>query len=180
MAEGLAEPPVPAHLAAMMQPRGPHVLATRPLPKSLYSLDHFLHEIEASPDTADYAAVGFAGHGVNSWAAHCYVVSGPLALFVQLPWGGAFIDVESARDEIADVFAWGAALQSRVQAVKDLHRIPAGWRLEVSASRLGRAGWRWLTVGRDNAPVPWKGPAGMKSEVPRILEDALAGRIALQ
>ena len=35
---------------------------------------------------ADYLLLGHAGHGIQSYAIHYYVVRGPLALFLQIGW----------------------------------------------------------------------------------------------
>ena len=177
--EQLPFPPVPAPLAAALRPQGPAWFATRTLQASPYGLDDFLEEIEANPAMPPYAVAGFDGHGINSWAAHCYVVSDAAALFIQLPWGGAYLDRDPAREEIADVFAWAARLQSKLQLAKQQKQIPTGWRLQVAASRIGHAGWRWLVAGQDNAATPWNSAAGMKAATEGLLDDILAGRQVL-
>jgi hypothetical protein len=177
--EELPFPPLPAHLAALLQPHGKALFTTRLLKETPYGLDPFLAEVEAHPDMPEYAVIGFDGHGVNSWAAHCYLVSHAAALFIQLPWGGAYLDPEPARAEIANVFAWAATLQSKLELASLQQKIPKGWRLQVAASRLGHAGWRWLVAGRDNATASWNPAAGMMATLQKLLDDILAGRHVL-
>jgi hypothetical protein len=177
--EGLPVPPVPAALAALLRPHHRTLFATRPLKTSPYYLEPYLAELEADPALPAYAIVGFDGHGINSWAAHCYLVSGAAALFIQLPWGGAYLDPEPARADIADVFGWAATVQSRLEAAARQKKIPEGWRLQVAASRLRRAGWRWLAPGQDNAVRPWNQPAGMKAAILQNLDDVVNGKQVL-
>jgi hypothetical protein len=178
-AETLPAPPVPAHLAGLLRPQGRAVLASRPLPASPYDLEHFLSEIEADPCMSGYAIVGFDGYGTNSWAAHYYLVDHGLALFIQLPWGGAYLEPGPARAEIADLFEWAASLQSKLQLVHQRQLMPEGRRLQVAASRFVCAGWRWLVDGADNAAVPWEPATGMKADVLSLVDGILAGKDVL-
>jgi hypothetical protein len=178
--EGLPSPPVPARLAASMRPCSGAWFATRPVEIAPYNLEHFLHEVEADPAMPDYALAGFDGYGVNSWAAHCYVVSGAAALFIQLPWGGAYLEPEPAKTDIADLFGWADGLQSQLQTAVQRGKIPAGWRLQVSASLFGQSGWRWLVAGRDNSAVPWTTAAGMRTAIQQMMDEVLAGKRALR
>jgi hypothetical protein len=41
-----------------------------------------------SADVEDYVVAGHAGHGTNSYAISDFLVYRPLAVFLQLPWGG--------------------------------------------------------------------------------------------
>ncbi len=118
-------------------------------------------------------------HGFNSGAIHCYVVCDALALFIQLPWGGAYIDPEPARADIVRLFEWAGVLQARLQVASAQKKIPEGWRLEVSASRFGTAGWRWLVAGRDNAATPWNEAGGMTATILAMLDDVIGGKQVL-
>jgi hypothetical protein len=179
-AEGLPFPPVPGHLAPALGEQEHGWYATRPMGSTPYDLGHFLAEVETQPDVPDYAVVGFDGHGINSWAVHYYLVGKSVALFIQLPWGGAYTDPEPARADIADMVDWAARLQSRLQQAEALHRIPDGMRLVVVASRFGRAGWRWIRAGRDQPATPWNPPAGMMSAILAELDDLAGGHRTLQ
>jgi len=178
-AQGLPAPPMPAALAAALRPHGTRVFATRELPSSPYGIDAFLGELVREPGLPDYAVAGFDGHGISSWAAHLYVVSGPLAMFIQLPWGGAFLDAAPARREIEDIFGWAAKLQAAMRRAAKAASIPAGWRLSVAASRLGRAGWRWSAPGRGIEQHPWQPPGGMRAALLALADDLASGRQVL-
>jgi len=175
-AEGLPFPPVPGHLASALSEQGRGWYATRPMRSSPYDLEHFLAEVETQPDVPDYAVVGFDGHGTNSWAVHYYLVGKSVALFIQLPWGGAYTDPEPARADIADMVEWAAKLQAGLQQAEALHRIPEGRRLVVVASRFGRAGWCWSRAGRDAAATPWNPPAGMMKAILAELDGLVGGQ----
>jgi len=174
--EQLPFPPVPAPLAALLQPQGPGWFATRPVASSPYDFDRFVGEVETEPALPGYAVVGFDGHGSNSWAVHFYLVDTALALFVQLPWGGAYVDAGPARADIVDVFDWAAALQARLRTAEATGRIPPGTRLQVAASRFSHAGWRWLDAGQDATATPWNPAAGMKAAMLLELDELIAGR----
>jgi hypothetical protein len=95
--ERLPLPPLHEHLAARLAAAADRVFASRQLAYGPYSLGPFLHELETG-DPGEYAVVGFDGHGMNSWAAHYYLVQPGLALFLQLPWGGAYHDPAEGPD----------------------------------------------------------------------------------
>jgi hypothetical protein len=178
--ERLPFPPMPAQLAASLQQQGPGWFATRPLTSTPYDFGHFLAELQAQPDLPDYAVVGFDGHGTNSWAVHFYLVSKGIALFIQLPWGGAYLEPEPARAEITALFDWAKALLSRLRLAESAGKIPDGMRLEVAASRFSHAGWRWLSAGQDAAAIPWNPSAGMKAAMLQELDDVIGGRRLLK
>jgi hypothetical protein len=172
--EQLQPPPVPARLAALLQPVGPSVFATRSLTQSPYDLEHYLLEFEAHPGLADYAVVGFDGYGINSWAAHYYLLSEGLALFIQLPWGGAYDEPGPARAAIAEFFDWAALLQSQMTLVRQKQLVSSKRRLQVAASQFSYAGWRWLDEGADYSAVPWNTVEGMMGAVEAELDELLA------
>lgn len=179
--ERLPFPPVPAHLAASLQQQGQGWFATRPFASTPYDFDHFVAEVETQPGPPDYALVGFDGHGVNSWAVHFYLVTKGVALFIQLPWGGAYLEPEPARAEITALFDWTTALLSRLQLAESARKIPDGMRLQVAASRFGHAGWRWLDAGQDDAAAtPWNPSAGMKAAMLQELDDVIGGQRLLK
>jgi hypothetical protein len=178
--EHLPFPPVPAPLAASLQQQGQAWFATRPVASTPYDFEHFLAEIEAQPGLPDYAVVGFDGHGTNSWAVHFYLVAKRLALFIQLPWGGAYLEPEPARADINDLFEWAETLQARLRLAESAGKIPQGMRLEIAASRFGHAGWRWLDAGQDSAGIPWNPSTGMKAALLQELADVAGGQRLLK
>jgi hypothetical protein len=173
--ENLPFPPVPAHLAASLQQVQPAMFATRSLPSTLYDLRYYLGEVAEQPDLPDYAALGFDGHGTNSWAAHYYVITGKLALFFQLPWGGVYLDPDPARAEITELFRRAAALQDKMRQVDQAGKIPAGLRLQVSASPFSHSGWRWVDIAKGTEAVAWNDARGMTLKILAELDEVLSG-----
>jgi hypothetical protein len=184
--EGLRQPPVPAHLVSKLRQQkkvAPTVFATqRRLSESPYDIRYHVHEFEsklaatANPDRMpEYAVVGIDGHGMNSWATHYYIVSAGLALFLQLPWGGAFSDANEDRALIAEMYEWADQVQTKLAAVHQQQRRPKLW-LQVVASRfyLYDSGWRWLEVGTDCPAVPWNDAGGMKAAILADLDHLLS------
>ena len=169
--EQLPFPPVPPPLVSALRLQAPGLFSTRPLKPRPYLLAACLAEAAANPEMAPYATVGFDGHGINSWAAHYYLVTDALALFIQVPWGGAYTDAERARADITGLFTWAGELQAKVQLASEQQKIPKGQRLQVAASRLAIAGWRWLMPGADNSSAPWNEPDDMKSTLLQLLND---------
>ncbi|GKS92145.1 hypothetical protein [Acidovorax sp. SUPP2539] len=176
VSEELPFPPVPAALAGALQAQGRAWFATRPVGSSPYDFHYFLNEVETQPDVADYAVVGFDGHGTNSWAVHFYLVQKGIALFIKLPWGGAYLEPEPARAQITEMFDWAAALLSQLKRAESAGKIPPGMRLHVAASRFDHAGWRWVAAGQNAAETPWNPAGGMRAAVLQELEGVIAGR----
>lgn len=151
--EGLPFPPVPAPLEARLRAAGEHVFATREIAMGPYSIEHFTAEIDKAPSPADYALLGFDGYGIDNWAVHYYLVEDALALFVQLPWGGAYTDADEARARIVRVFAWAQRLQARVRQAREQALIPDGRRLVAVVSTFVPARFAWLPALGSTAPA---------------------------
>ncbi len=167
---GLPWPPVLPALAERLAPRGGHLFATRELPAPPYDIGHYVDEFIDTPSLAPYAVVGFDGHGTNSWAVHCYLVEDGLGLFIQLPWGGAYMDPAATRPPIEHLFDWsGQRLRPALQACRREGRIPPGWRLAVATPMDSDPVWAWVAPG-GQGPLQWQ-PAA-------TLEPALDGLLA--
>ncbi|WP_433606454.1 hypothetical protein ACQP2P_30075 [Dactylosporangium sp. CA-139114] len=52
----------------------------------------------------DYVAVSHAGHGVNSYAINYHLVHGPLAVLLQVGWGGIYTDNSAASRRLGELF----------------------------------------------------------------------------
>ncbi len=103
--EGMPFPPVPTVFEAEFRCIAPWTYGTRPtLPASLYDIHTFVEEAAESP-VDDYLLMGHDGHGINSYAMHYYLVYGPLALFVQIGWGGAYMDKAQSVNGMNQLFA---------------------------------------------------------------------------
>ena len=169
--EGLGAPSLPPELAALLQERAPGIHATRELAAPPYVLEVYVRELLSGAGTPDYAVLAMDGHGFNSWAMHYYLVSGPLALFIQLPWGGAFTNAQAARDEIERVLGWASLLPARLAALNQRGRIPPGRKLLVVLSRFDQARWAWVQPP-EAAPqeIAWQPAERMLSRIDAELD----------
>jgi hypothetical protein len=152
--EQLPFPPLPEHLAASLVADRENVFASRKLASGPYDLKLFLREVETG-DPGEYAVVGFDGYGMNSWAAHYYLVQPGLALFLQLPWGGAYDDPDECRQDITQSFDLAGRLQEDVRRVREQGTLLPGRRLVVVCSPFAWSGWAWL-------PAPAPGSSGVE------------------
>jgi len=87
--EGLELPFVPPELARRFRQRDRWCFASRQVRVSPYKFEHYVDETDA---VSDYVLIAHAGHGVNSYAIHYYLVHGLLRLFLQIHWGGVYQD----------------------------------------------------------------------------------------
>ncbi|MCD2513146.1 hypothetical protein [Comamonas endophytica] len=159
---GLSLPALPAELADRIRERAPGIYCTREIAASPYEVEAYLAELLSPANSGDYALLAIDGHGIQSWAFHYYLVSGPLALFVQLPWGGLYTDVDTARPEIDSVLAWTRTLLPRLAELKQQGRLTPEQRLLVVYTRFSRSGWAWIE--RPEAAmedIRWQPPAQM-------------------
>ncbi len=98
--EGLPLPPLPESLIPQLVIVRPWMFGSREDTPGAYDLNWFVREaVEQEP--AEYVLFGQDGHGVNSLAMHYYLVSGRLAVFVQVPWGGAYMDKQASNAAVA-------------------------------------------------------------------------------
>jgi len=163
---GLSLPALPAGLAEEIRERAPGIYCTREFVDSPYVVEAYVAELLRSANPGDYALLAIDGHGVQSWAFHYYLVSGPLALFVQLPWGGVYTDVATARPEIERVLAWAQPLPQRLAELKRQGRLEPGNKLLVVFSRFSKSRWAW--IGQPEAAtqdIQWQPSTQMLSRI---------------
>ncbi|MBK8964129.1 MAG: hypothetical protein IPM75_13880 [Candidatus Competibacteraceae bacterium] len=177
-AEGLPFPELPPALAGQMQPFGELLFGTRDPETGPYALDVFRDAVYEQPVT-DYALLGFDGHGINSWALHYYLVQGPLALFVQLPWGGAYIDPAAAKQRIGDAFALAATLTAELAVAQAARALPGGVRLVVTDSQFVEPGCAWLKAPGAPPVEFWRPPDSPLTQAVAAVQDLRAGKIKL-
>ncbi|MBV9358982.1 MAG: hypothetical protein JO023_26030 [Chloroflexi bacterium] len=135
-AEGLPPPPVPDRFVPSFRRQGEWRFGTRTGVPDLYTLAWFLDELRAG-EAPEYVLIGHDGHGVNSWAMHFYLVQQPLAIFLQLAWGGVYMDNVEAGERVAQRFAEADRLVEA--ASKGLSTETS---LLVVESDLQQSGWR--------------------------------------
>jgi hypothetical protein len=93
--------PVPERFRAALRKPEDWLWTTREIdPMEMYLFRRYPAEA-ADRSTADYLAISHAGHGVNSYALNYHLVTGPLALFAQVLWGGVYADDDRAREALA-------------------------------------------------------------------------------
>lgn len=153
---GLCAPPVPAPLRAEFIEQEEFVFTTRRVePDQMYFFD--LYPLEAIARLIrDYAAVCHSGHGTNSYAITYQLVNGPLALFVQVAWGGIYTNNERAAKEVCRRFRQIEDLIEAADSSKDSWAPPAKLFVLQSDFR-GAGGLRWLDepLGDEGAAERW-------------------------
>jgi hypothetical protein len=141
---GLVPPPVPKSMESRLTAYGEWFFATFEPSEPPYIVEDYLDAlVDQWPE--DRLLIAHDGHGINSWAMHYFLVLGPLACFLQLPWGGAEMDEELNREMIADAFAHAEALIEAGYAGED--------RLIVVDTFAGQAIGKWAVNPDD---VEWQ------------------------
>lgn len=134
---GLWFPAIPERLAAWLTQRDTWLFASRPVNEWPYALAAYTEEFDKG-GVSDYVLLAHAGHGVNSYALHYYLVLGDAGLFVQLPWGGVYMDEQACRDNIHACFQ----LMDRIVPLLEGRGGPRpGGRLKVVASDFYGSHW---------------------------------------
>lgn len=148
--ERLPMPAVPQALQSRVEKLQDWTWGTRPPVFALYDIAAFVSEAETG-HVEDYFLLGQDGYGTNSWFLHCYVSFGPVSIFIQAPWGGAYADARLARDGVQRRFAvLERLLQTAEQALLTGAALPG--RLLVQQSSTLPPRWAWAVPGQ---PVEW-------------------------
>lgn len=119
---GLALPPVPTALQGKLRRLAPWCYATREIsPARMYAFGPYAQDVVAEV-VDDYAALSHWGHGVNSYSLNYALVYKFLALFVQVGWGGIYMDKQH---QTAKANTWFGTCAHIVDAVEaDAARSP--------------------------------------------------------
>jgi hypothetical protein len=168
---GLPFPPIPAELASQVQNVANWIYGTRDDRLFLYEIDAFVDEAVAG-EVANYVLFGHSGHGVNSYAIHFYLVRGPLALFVQVGWGGAYMtseDNEQAAQRLARILTDTKELIAAAESAAQQGKLATGERFIVVLSSF--YGSQWLHQQSRDGEQSWN--EGGETEVVRAAIDAL-------
>ena len=147
---GLSFPTVPTPLHSAFARRSEWRYSTRVCETSPYDLLRFAAEVTTG-DAEDLALLAHDGHGSNSWALHHYVVFGPIALFVQRSWGGAYGDPDT------DSLAVSAALSRADAALSTAPNIQGIRAIIIDSDHVGQL---WSPIGGpidqdDFAAIDW-------------------------
>jgi len=178
--EGLPFPQITKAFASALTEHSPLIYSNRSRVDTPYDLSAFLSDLTSTADTPDYAVIGFDGYGYNSWAVHFYVVQSALALFIQLPWGGAFSDADADRADINNTFQWAEGLLLQVAQLQQQGLIPVGWQLLVVVSCFARSGWAWIgPTGSAEANVTLQAGGKMRADLDHSLAEIASGETVL-
>ncbi|MDD2542594.1 MAG: hypothetical protein PHH28_16370 [Desulfuromonadaceae bacterium] len=113
---GLAFPTIPDVLAKRLKKQKEWHFSTRTLNITPYYLRYYVDEVKGT-QVEDYAILANSGHGLNSWALHYYIVFGPLRMFLQLSWGGIYMDADADAAEIRKCFLLADQIVSLAKSV---------------------------------------------------------------
>lgn len=141
--EGLAFPYIPSPMSNNLEKLSEWVYGTRTDTPNPYDLFWFVTEVATQP-VEDYLLFGHAGHGINSYAMHYYLVRRSLAVFLQISWGGAYTDKEQATQELASYFAQTEDIIRAVEKQGQQKRFQPNERLIVVVSDF--SGSRWMRI----------------------------------
>lgn len=150
---GLPEAPIPAAFRNRLHEQSEWTFSTRADTPAPYDTDTYVDEALAG-QVADYLVISHDGYGVNNWYLHYYLKTDRLALFIQLPWGGAL--EEDSRPALVNLIA--SAFRAVPQYLDRLDAAGAkgtslpGERLVVVQSQQSGPRWAWVTQGQ---PVQW-------------------------
>lgn len=128
---GVSVPPIPAALRPYLERRDEWFWSTRDLERGELYDPQLLME-EATSPVVDYVAIAHVGHGVNSDFVTYQAVFGPVALFAQAGWGGAYVDGAEQTAKLSAQFEAIAKVLDRAESWPEIARL--GHRLFVAES----------------------------------------------
>ena len=146
---GLPAPPPLSVWPTEVQRYSESIFGTWKPSHSLYELEDVLREaFENAPDGAMVA--GFDGHGVQSWAFHVVVRTGPIVVGIQVEAGGFYTNPETSATALEG--AW----ELLVDIVETTNKIASTERILVicDADFAGHR-WGWATRGDWNS-IDWR------------------------
>ena len=156
---GIDFPPLPRNLASDFKQREKSCFSTRPVTLSPYRFDEYVRE-GTTAHVQDYMLIGHAGHGANSYAWHYYLVNGPLRLFLQLAWGGVYMDEDRATRTVNECFALVSRLFTAVQEGRDGDHLRSNEPLIIAGSEF--YGSYWMKPGGEGQRIPHEDSSRVK------------------
>jgi hypothetical protein len=140
---GLVFPEIPTPLRARLRRRSSWCYATRPVRNSPYNFPDWTGEALLT-HPRPFALVAHAGHGMDSYALHYFLVWPPLQLFIQVAWGNAHGSPTDASDFETSIHL-ANRLVTAVERSQDRLQLEPDERITVSCSTL--TGIEWVVVG---------------------------------
>jgi len=140
---GLHFPLVPESMLPSFQTFRQWRWGTRQTSRSAYQWEWFVAEAESDTDRpADYVLIEHAGHGINSYSIHYYVVTRNLAMFLQIFYGGAYMPEPETKERVNRMFDAASEVLRLAEAIDPSLDLPG--RLIVAASDRVDGGYaRW-------------------------------------
>jgi hypothetical protein len=151
---GLEFPWIPEELASRLRELSEWVYSTRSFRMSPYCIDAFYKEAECGV-VDDYVVLAHAGYGCNCWALQYFIVYGPLYLFLQIGWGGVYMDPARAKKDINSCFGLAdKIMHSIAEAIHSpesslLYRRFMNPMIEIKIFGSDFYGSRWSATGRE-------------------------------
>jgi hypothetical protein len=171
---GLMLPPIPRGLARQFRSRGEWCFSSRAVRRWPYELAWYVENAE-KPSTKDYVLLAHAGHGINSYAIHYYLVRGNLHLFLQVGWGGAYMDRNEATAEVNRCFTLAHHLVEALADAPKRRRVARRQRLKIVATDF--YGGYWLVSGFGEQEKPPAREVGPESILAEALEWCRTGKV---
>ncbi len=162
---GLPFPFIPQKLEPDFRQLGDWLYGTRANVGDLTNMGWFAKEV-ATRAVADYVLVGSAGRGMQSRTLCYYLVSAPLAVFIQSNWGSVYTDRQEDIVRINRRFAFAQLLYGAAQEAVGRGRIGVDERLMVLDSDFTGSSWIRIRPPMDEA-------AFVRSPDWRMEDDAL-------
>ena len=136
----LPTPPLPHSLAVQIRQWDEWLFGTELPDAALYDTEHFVTRAVQRAD-AEFALIGVSGYGVNNWHLHYYLSLEHLAVFVQVPWGGIYVDEEASREELTHCFD----LIAQMIPLGDLVAKKRPYERLFAVHQLGGSRWAWVS-----------------------------------
>jgi hypothetical protein len=155
---GLPVPPVPEDLRPELSRLEEWMWSTQPIERwDLYDPYPFLRDLTL--DGPDRISMAHVGQGVNSYFLTIQAIVGPVAVFAQVGWGGAYMDSASRAAELADQYRQVEDLLEAARAWPAAGR--PGQRLAVVWGRAkGFDTCVWVALDETEPRTSWAGPRG--------------------
>lgn len=130
---GLPFPLIPEEFVSAFRQVGEWQFATCDLETWPYRFREYVQRATDGP-VPNSVVIAHAGHGVNSYAIHYYVLQKPLYLFVQIGWGGVYMNGDEAVADLKRCFNLSARLLASMPKGIRAGRVSGDDRLIVAAS----------------------------------------------
>ena len=137
---GFDFPFLPDHLGQHFKERSAWVYSTKALRLSPYCFREYVAEGK-NKRVQDYMLLGHAGHGANSYALHYYLVTKPLRLFLQVAWGGIYMDTDPTVRRVNQCFGIIPRLVSAIDHATVTNRLRRNDTLIVACSEFYGSYW---------------------------------------